>query len=187
MKKHWRASSKMDPYFREVFPKPPLLAYRRQRNIKDFIIRAKIYSKHDKRKISGMKKCNKPCAMCPYISEVKVIKNKHFKWEIRDSVNCDTKNVIYLINCKKENCDMHYIGETQDLKLRFSNHKSYVMTDKFNQITGSHFNLPGHSVINMNIVILEKVKKDDINYRKERESFFIQKFKSHIYGMNRNQ
>ena len=40
--KHWRAMITMDPYMREVFPEPPLTAYKRQKNIKDYIVKAKV-------------------------------------------------------------------------------------------------------------------------------------------------
>ena len=30
--KHWRAMCREDPYLKEVFPKPPLVAYKRQKN-----------------------------------------------------------------------------------------------------------------------------------------------------------
>ena len=36
------------------------------------------------------------------------------------------------------------------------------------QATGEHFNLPGHSISNMKVTIVERVKKNDDQYRKER-------------------
>ena len=38
--KHWRSMTLLSPYMRDVFPEPPLVAYKRQKNISDFIIRA---------------------------------------------------------------------------------------------------------------------------------------------------
>ena len=43
LNKHWRSISGLDLYFSEVYPKPPLMSYRRQRNVKDHVIRAKVY------------------------------------------------------------------------------------------------------------------------------------------------
>ena len=40
--KHWRAMKRIDPHMAEVFPEPPLIAYKRQENIRDKIIRAKL-------------------------------------------------------------------------------------------------------------------------------------------------
>ena len=39
--KHWRTMSK-DPYLKQVFSEPPLIAYKRPKNIKELIIRAKV-------------------------------------------------------------------------------------------------------------------------------------------------
>ena len=39
--KHYRSMTIASPYLKEVFPEPPLVAYKRQRNISDFLIRAK--------------------------------------------------------------------------------------------------------------------------------------------------
>ena len=42
--RHWR-TMKQDPYLAEIFPLPPLVAYKRPPNIKDKLIRAKIPEK----------------------------------------------------------------------------------------------------------------------------------------------
>ena len=34
-RKHWRAMINLDPYLKEAFPEPPLVAYKRQKNIRD--------------------------------------------------------------------------------------------------------------------------------------------------------
>ena len=37
--KHWKSMVTQDKYLEEVFPKPPLVAYKRQQNIKDIIFK----------------------------------------------------------------------------------------------------------------------------------------------------
>ena len=37
--KHWRSMINQDPYLSEVFPKPPLTAFKKQRNIRDILIK----------------------------------------------------------------------------------------------------------------------------------------------------
>ena len=57
MKKHWRTMVENDPHLKEVFPLPPLVAYRRPQNIRDKIICSKIPTtlpKRPKRIIPGM-------------------------------------------------------------------------------------------------------------------------------------
>jgi len=34
---------RIDPYIKNVFPKPPMTAFKRQKNVRDFLIQAKIY------------------------------------------------------------------------------------------------------------------------------------------------
>ena len=45
-------------------------------------------------------------------------------------------------------------------------------TDK---ATEAHFNTVGHSLSGLKIILLEQVKKKEIDYRKQREKYFIRK------------
>ena len=187
--RHWRSMVSQDKLMEETFPEPPLIAYKRQKNIGDFLIRAKVTPQviHEKRKIRGMKKCGKACHSCPYIKERKNVKSGKFTWNILDQVDCLSENVIYLIQCEKENCKVNkYIGETKNsLHERLSQHRGYV-TRKTQDATGRHFNLPGHNLSHMKISVLEIVKSHDPMYRKERERYHIRKFNSYYQGMNGN-
>ena len=72
--KHWRSMIHQDPYLAEVFPQPPLTAFKRQNNIKDYIIRAKVpkpLKNRSERNIKGMFRCGKDCPACPYILQGK--------------------------------------------------------------------------------------------------------------------
>ena len=102
---------------------------------------------------------------------------------IEKKVNCETYNCIYMLECKK--CGKRYVGETgRMLKARMSDHRGYISNQVVAISTGDHFNLPGHSLADLNITILERVKKDDENYRKEREAYFINKFNTFYKGIN---
>ena len=96
-------------------------------------------------------------------------------------------NVVYLIECTKENCKNNiYIGETsRTLRSRLAEHRGYVTSQVTDQATGAHFNLPGHTVANMKATVIEMVKKQSDVYRKERENFFIRKFNSYHAGLNK--
>ena len=81
---------------------------------------------------------------------------------------------------------MQYIGESErSLQYRFSEHKGYVINKHLAKATGAHFNLPGHSVSDMTVTILEKVHSMDPLVRKEREELFIRKFNSKYRGINK--
>ena len=67
--KHWRAMVNKNKYLGQVFPSPPSTGYRRQPNIRSFIVRAAIAKpkkRYPERKNIGMKRCNQTdCTSCP--------------------------------------------------------------------------------------------------------------------------
>ena len=40
-RRHWKSMVSQEEYLKSVFPEPPLVAFRRQKNIKETIVRAK--------------------------------------------------------------------------------------------------------------------------------------------------
>ena len=187
VKKHWRTMVENDPHLKEVFPLPPLVAYRRPQNIRDKIVRSKIpsISTRNKRTVPGMRKCNK-CAICPFVREGKSVQSTSSKCtvDINTSVNCQTKNILNCISCDK--CSLQYIGESErTLKERFSEHKGYVVNNMRNKATGEHYSQKGHKVSDMKITIIEKIFSSDPAVRKEREKFFINKFNTKYKGLNK--
>ena len=193
--KHWRAMVALDPYLKEVFPQPPLVAYRRNPNIGALCIRAKLPKPNQirlRRQMNGVRKCGKNCFICPYLKEGKQIRGKNFVWKINSEISCESQNIVYMISCEKTNCEQkekvqqRYIGESErSLKERISEHLGYIRNKNQTYATGHHFNLPGHSKNDLKVTVLEKVKKNDIFYRKEREAYLIRKFNSFYKGLNR--
>ena len=178
-----------DAYLKSVFPQPPLTAYRRQKNISDFLIRSKLPPKegsYPKRNIPGMKKCGKNCLVCPYIKVGKKLKEKDFTWFLNKSLHCKSdKNIIYMIECSKPNCKARYIGETERfLHDRLCEHIGDIRTKKLEKPVAKHFNQPGHSLSDMTATIIEKVKVNCVQYRKEREKYLIRKFNTFYGGLN---
>ena len=186
IKKHYRSMIE-DPKMKEVFPDPPLIAYRRQKNIRQYLIRAKVPPdvRRPKRKLPGMKKCNS-CVYCHYImtgDHVKFTATKYIH-QITTQITCNTRNLIYLITCLK--CLMQYVGETdRRLKDRFLEHQGYVRNKHLNKATGEHFNLPGHSLSDMHITALEHVQNADEAFRKVREKMYTRLGNTKLKGMNK--
>ena len=82
---------------------------------------------------------------------------------------------------------MQYIGECErSLQKRFSDHRGYVTNKILKKATGQHFNLPGHSLSDMEVTIVEKVFNKDGQYRRAREKHYIQDFNTKYKGMNKN-
>ena len=186
IKKHYRVMTQ-DPKMKEVFPEAPIIAYKRQKNIREVLIRAKVPPeyKRPKRKLPGMKKCNN-CVYCHYImtgQHVKFTASNHHH-TITTNITCTTRNIIYLITCLK--CLMQYVGETdRRLKDRFLEHQGYVRNQNLSKATGQHFNLPGHSLSDMQITALEHVHHNDETYRKVREKYYIRLGNTKHKGMNK--
>ena len=128
-----------------------------------------------KEKNKGMTKSKTNCPECPYVQERQSVKKGKYTWSINDQVDCDTENIVYLIQCNKENCQINiYVGETErKARERISEHRGYIYRKEKIFATGEHFNQPGHSLANMKFTILEAVKKKNPLYRKEREIHHI--------------
>ena len=180
-----------DPYLREVFPAPPLTAYKVNRNLGTFLIRARIPRPapiRDYRVKNGMHRCKKNlrgCPVCYFVLETRMMKATATDAivEIRGDLNCQTSGIIYCITCKK--CMMQYIGTSKlTAQARLSQHAGYIRNKHLNQPTGKHFNGRGHSLSDMSFVILEKVFSKDVLLREERESHYIRLFNTKYKGMN---
>ena len=189
--RHYRTMVQ-DPYMKEVFPAPPLICYRRQRNIRDHLIRAKVpppAPARPKRTLPGMKKCGK-CVNCPYIKTGSIVKSSAstYKLELKEKFDCNTDNHIYLIECQVPRCNhIQYIGKTKDrVKDRFAAHRSDVNTQK-NKSLPNHFNLPGHKVSDMKVTVIEKVYNKNPLFLREREKYYMIKYNTrHQNGLNKN-
>ena len=154
------------------------------------MIRSKVPPNPDqrqKRYMKGMQKCGIQCTACPYISETKKIKiNSRNTWLINRKLNCNSYNIIYMIECNIDRCKQRYIGESKrPLKHRLADHRGYIVNQHIDKATGAHYNQPGHSLANLKVTILEQVKVNCDMYRKERKKYFINKFDTLQNGLNR--
>ena len=81
--------------------------------------------------------------------------------------------------------DMRFIDETKRIIEFLADHRGYITNQDITKATGEHFNTAGHSLADLSIIILEKVRSMDDLYRKEREKYFIRKFNTFYKGLNR--
>ena len=76
-----------------------------------------------------------------------------------------------MIECKKDNCRIRYIGETKRImKFRLAVHGEYIFSDG-DIATREHLYFPGHSISDLRIKIIEKVKRKREMYRRERKNY----------------
>ena len=76
--KHWQFMVK-NKHIKEIFPQPPMIAYKQPPNLKNVLCRAKlpkICMGNPPRKGIGMKRCLNSCNVCIYYNFTKVIKSK---------------------------------------------------------------------------------------------------------------
>ena len=149
--KHWNIL-KIDPELKEVFAEPPMMAYRRNRNLKDItgsntIRDGTVFRKKTTYKLGMCSPCKTIAAnlCCKHLLETTEFQsnqtNKTYK--IFHDVNCKSKMVIYLMECTK--CRLQYIGKSEtQLNLRINNHRKD--SKKTNSILAcQHCNNPTHN------------------------------------------
>ena len=113
---------------KKLFPEDSLFpAFKRAKNLKNKLApsiygRNKVIPNDDNTTGSDERNCD----LCRYVINAKQVKNKQTGETLRinHNLNCNSKNVIYLINDKI--CKKHSIGSALDMKKRFRNHKSHI-------------------------------------------------------------
>ena len=115
---------------KKVFQHLPVVAFRRSPNLRDLLVTAKLSSNSAKPQLpSGSFRCGRNCATCPYISHGLTTYNFFSTGEtrpIKSNLTCDTKNLIYIIQCNR--CNLQYITEEtkRHLKDRFNEHRRTI-------------------------------------------------------------
>ena len=95
--KSWRIMTK-DPYLKEVFPEPPLVAYRKPKNssLREMLVKSKVPEEmptRSQRQTNGTKKCRKSgCMCCPFLQEGNTVTStaSNFTHKIEQSLTCVT-------------------------------------------------------------------------------------------------
>ena len=106
-------------------------------------------------------------------------------------MNCGTKNIIYLITCRK--CGIQYVGEKgQSLRKRLNKHRNRLKKLSC-QYLYQHFNSDGYTEDDISIVPIEEVKltpTDKISLSAkglEKEDFWYRELCTvSPYGLNDN-
>ena len=122
---------------------------------------------------------NRRCKTCQHIKVTDTFQSTVTgqSYTVLTSATCKTKNLVYLIECRK--CRKQYVGETENaLHIRLNGHRSDIRTNKTEKPVAEHFNLPGHYMENLTIMVIEKIRKDDVQLRRRRESYWIHHLRS---------
>ena len=174
-----------DPINRTIFPEPAMVAYRRPKNLRDQITRARI----TQTRISEpgfhnckMPKCNLHTETIEGDKFVSTVTGQSYK--MTQNLNCDSHNVIYLATCNKPNCKQQYVGETgRRLKDRAPEHIRDIENRKDCPVA-VHFSSSNHFKNNLTIQGIEHCKINNTYYRKCREKYWQQILKPQINLQN---
>ena len=157
---------------KKAVPNPPLVANRRSKNLNDLLVRATM--KPPQQLHEGNSPCGRPrCKSCTHIRAGTTFESARTgeKFRARVTTNCRTKNIVYLIECRK--CRKQYIGETDNpLHLRMNSHRSDYYRKLSDKPVAKHFNTIGYSFEDLTIMVIEQIMAD-CTPRKQQESYWI--------------
>ena len=201
--KHWKIMISEDVRLKDIYPKPPMVVYRRSKNLVEKLCTAKLppLRLRLRQDNDGFRRCNKPgCRMCPLTGlqpdqVLRTVRIEHSdeQVEIRGKLNCKSSNLLYVVSCKKgPSCkeNNQYVGETgKSAEVRCSQHRDTIVQNchlNTSKPVGEHFRGPGHSISNMVFTPVEKIFSENVFVRKAREKQMINKYDMITYGLNKN-
>ena len=167
-----------DPELKKIFPKPPLVAYKRDQNLSDVLVRATFRESSTPPKQPGNQPCHRPkCLTCPYIDPSLTLNGPLSHFDIKSNFTCTSTNIVYIISCTR--CNKLYVGETyRALQERFSEHLRAIRLD-YNTPVAKHFNDGNHTYSsNLKVAAVWNTGKDG-TFRKHMESLLISRLGTH--------
>ena len=135
---------------------------------------------------ASMKCGHKFCECCLWLDEKSYVHNQRegIEIEIEGRMDCNSKNVIYVIECNR--CNKLYVGETRNsLKSRLQRHISDIRTYK-NTTVADHFNYEcqsDYNVADMKIYPIEFIHDQGTAHKNEakllkRETHWIEELQT---------
>ena len=166
-----------DPTLQHILDNSPFIQCHRQpQNLKKILCTAKFSNNTNSPSVSRCNIIN--CGLCDIIITGNTAHFENGKvFNIKIPMNCTVKNVIYVMKC--DGCDLTYIGETTNLRDRNTLHKSQITHDCYRtQKVSIHiFNCPLNPLNSFKIMPFFKMRTDDTQLRKIKETHFIRIFK----------
>ena len=173
-----------DPETGRIFTDAPLLAHRRDRNIRNILVHTTVGNQSTDP--AGTFPCNHPrCRTCQHVSPLLTVDGTKCSINIKEHFSCDSSNLIYCISCRK--CSALYIGETgRNLRERFGEHLRSIEKNSPGFPVAEHFNGLNHSLSDAEIRGIKLCSGNNI-FRKRLEMRLIFKLgTTRPRGMNIN-
>ena len=90
------------------------------------------------------------------------------RFHMKATADYGTSNVVYLSECRR--CAIQYVGETENaLRVRLTGHRSDLKHRRIEKPVAKHFSLPDHSMEDLKVMVIEKIHREDSEYRKRKE------------------
>ena len=161
---------------RSIFTTDSMVAYKRGRNLKDMLVhrKTKVALASKGQSVRRVESCGKGCVICcrMYDEREQVVGPQAGYVTTYDrTIGCKSANVIYGIWCDVCKC-ICYVGETGGcLYARVQNHLSSIRVDSptVSLPVRNHFHSPHHSINDVRVVGLERVWRNNVEYRRARE------------------
>ncbi len=163
IKKNWPILADNASTRQTLLPKQVTFGYRRPKNLRDTLVRAKVSKNPPPITIipGTSNVCSKKqCKICPKIQTSGKIKSQNtgIEYEIKHHVSCESSNLIYVMTCKQ--CKMQYVGQTKrTLGERFSEHFRDIK-NKSPKLLCVHLNSrEHHGTDDISIAVLSFIKQ----------------------------
>ena len=124
------------------------------------------------------KRCNHPrCVTCKHLNCSKYFTSTKTgtTYTIRHNFSCTSRNLIYLITCKK--CRKQYVGlTTTQLNVRINHHRSNILNHKRIYLC-VHFNFSDHSLEDLSVQAIDTVPdscQNSLQELEKLETYWIQ-------------
>ena len=197
----------MDKRLKGAFPRPPQCSNKRGQNIAGagHLISARLPGKPSVQtrattgnKVVGVRNCGRVgrrqlCSLCPHLGEASnpravvqqvMIHHSGEIIKITQNITCIDVGCLYLLSCTKHNCRKQYIGESgRPIFKRFKEHLDSSEDADTNCPVGVHFQLPGHSKHDKELIPIDIVKGNKAG-KKARERMLINQYKMITFGLN---
>jgi len=133
---------------RDIFPRAPFVAYKRDLNIRNMLVRSTNNSSTEQ---PGSCACQRSrWNTCEYINPLTVIPGPKCTFTIREHFTCMSENLVYCISCRR--CSHLYIGETsRSLRSRFGEHLRSIRKNTPGFPVAQHFNSTCHSITDVQV------------------------------------
>ena len=177
----------LDPNNLSIFKEPPMLAYRRPPNLRNFLTRSTLPNCNATNETKGFHLCNNPkCDIHKYINvDPQFVSTSTQKsYPLHQKFDCNSHGVIYLITCKVAQCGKQYVGETgREFVERTREHIKDISHGRAKPVPShfqEHFDHSEDSLANFSVQIIEHCIDHDTMVRRTRELFWINTLKPSI-------